>query len=114
METHGWYRAHRKWKCQRQKNKDAQFQVPTALFVRSEVLRVKTFCHSVSGSWHFKQTACLHLQALRGHMTLDNKGTTLLQDVRNHSPTDKALCPRICQAQEQEIALSVVYDYLVY
>jgi hypothetical protein len=55
----------------------------------------------------------LHHQALRGHATLDNEGTALLQNIRNHSPNDKALYPRKCQAQEEEIILSAVYNYFV-
>lgn len=65
--------------------RNAKFEDLTASFLRTEVLWGTTFYCSVSSSRHFKQIFCLHHQVLRGHLTLDKKGTTLLQNVRNHS-----------------------------
>jgi hypothetical protein len=94
--------------------RNAKFEVLTAFFLRTKVLWHTTLCHWLSGAWHFKQTFHLHYQGLRGHLTLDNEGTTLLLSARNHTPSDTASHPRICQSQEGATVISVVYGYLVY
>jgi hypothetical protein len=91
--------------------KNAKFQVLTASFLRSKVLWGKTFCQ-----WFlaFQTNILSASSSIERSRDPDNKGTTLIQSVRTDSLNDKALYPRIYQAQEEKIVLSVVYDYLVY